>query len=71
MPHGTGGFGIGLGPGFDDVRFGLGRAVWPFSTVGDIATTTNVGSSNAGGFFPGEYFAWPDLSITKPVRALK
>ncbi|KAL0890418.1 hypothetical protein Bca101_014401 [Brassica carinata] len=28
-------------------------------------------SSNAGGFVPGEYFAWPDLSITTPVSSLK
>ncbi|KAL1214385.1 Dof zinc finger protein DOF3.4 [Cardamine amara subsp. amara] len=41
---GLGGFGIGLGSGFDDVSFGLGRAMWPFSTVGDAATT-NVGSN--------------------------
>ncbi|KAJ0248850.1 hypothetical protein HA466_0158940 [Hirschfeldia incana] len=27
--------------------------------------------SNAGGFVPGEYFAWPDLSITAPVSSLK
>ena len=83
--HGSGSvLGIGLGSGYDDVSFGLGRAVWPFSTVGD-AGTTNVGSNgghqgvvtipatwqfegletnNAGGFVSGEYFAWPDLSIT-------
>ncbi|ESQ45485.1 hypothetical protein EUTSA_v10010640mg [Eutrema salsugineum] len=45
---GLGGFGIGLGSGFDDVSFGLGRAVWPFSTVGD-APTTNVGAGSNGG----------------------
>ncbi|CAH8268133.1 unnamed protein product [Arabidopsis lyrata] len=87
---GLGGFGIGLGSGFDDVSFGLARAMWPFSTVGDAATT-NVGSngghhsvpipatwqfegleSNAGGgFVSGEYFAWPDLSITTPGNSLK
>ncbi|CAA7019433.1 unnamed protein product [Microthlaspi erraticum] len=88
---GLGGFGIGLGSGFDDVSFGLGRAVWPFSTVCD-ASTTNVGSngghhhpvpipatwqfeglesSNAGGFVSGEYFAWPELSITTPGNPLK
>ncbi|KAF2533474.1 hypothetical protein F2Q70_00032545 [Brassica cretica] len=88
--HGTGGFGSGLGSGYDDVSFGLGRAAWPFSTVGDAATTNAVSnggphavqipstwqfegleSSNAGGFVPGEYFAWPDLSITTPVSSLK
>ncbi|KAF8081268.1 hypothetical protein N665_0896s0007 [Sinapis alba] len=78
------GSGSGLGSGYDDVTFGLGRAVWPFSTVCD-AGATNVGSNgghrgvvtipatwqfeglesnNAGGFVSGEYFAWPDLSIT-------
>ncbi|KAF3570658.1 hypothetical protein F2Q69_00061474 [Brassica cretica] len=75
--HGTGSvIGIGLGSSFDDVSFGLGRAVWPFSTVGDSATTNVPGvavpytwqfegleSSNAV-----EYFAWPDLSITTPGR---
>ncbi|KAF8088919.1 hypothetical protein N665_0527s0037 [Sinapis alba] len=89
--HGTGGFGSGLGSGFDDVSFGLGRAAWPFTTVCDAATTTNVVSngghhavpmpatwqfeglenSNASGFVPSEYFAWPDLSITTPVSSLR
>ncbi|CAN6976782.1 unnamed protein product [Brassica rapa subsp. trilocularis] len=67
------------GSSFDDVSFGLGRAVWPFPTVGDSATTNVPGvavpytwqfegleSSNAG-----EYFAWPDLSITTPGNSLK
>ncbi|KAJ4900255.1 Dof zinc finger protein DOF3.4 [Raphanus sativus] len=90
--HGPGGFGSGLGSGFDDVSFGLGRAAWPFSTVmGEASAATNVASNgghhavqmpatwqfeglesgNAGGFVPGEYFAWPDLSITTPVSSLK
>ncbi|CAH8321106.1 unnamed protein product [Eruca vesicaria subsp. sativa] len=87
---GIGGFGIGLGSGFDDVSFGMGRAVWPFSSVGGgSATTTNVGSSNGGHNHAvvtipstwqfeglessngGEYFAWPDLSITTPGNSLK
>lgn len=87
---GLGGFGIGLGSSFDDVSFGLGRAMWPFSSVGDAATT-NVGSNGghhavpipatwqfeglesnvSGGFVSGEYFAWPDLSITTPGNSLK
>ncbi|KAL0847638.1 hypothetical protein Bca101_020884 [Brassica carinata] len=84
---GIGGFGIGLGSSFDDVSFGLGRAVWPFSTVGDSSATTNVGS-NGGGHHAvampytwqfeglessnaGEYFGWPDLSITTPGNSLK
>ncbi|CAN8254799.1 unnamed protein product [Cochlearia groenlandica] len=98
--HGSGsviglnGFGIGLGSGFDDVSFGYGRAVWPFSSVGDSATA-NVVSNNgghhhhavstpttwqfeglessnaAGGFVSGEYFAWPDLSITTSGNLFK
>ncbi|KAG2311659.1 hypothetical protein Bca4012_026113 [Brassica carinata] len=36
--------GIGVGSGYDDVSFGLGRTVWPFSTVCD-AGTANVGSN--------------------------
>ncbi|KAJ0253682.1 Dof zinc finger protein [Hirschfeldia incana] len=82
---GIGGFGIGLGSGFDDVSFGLGRAVWQFSTAGDsAATTTNVGGHHGVAEVPstwqfeglessnaGEYFAWPDLSITTPGNSLK
>ncbi|KAF8098455.1 hypothetical protein N665_0266s0023 [Sinapis alba] len=82
---GIGGFGIGLGSSFDDVSFGLGRAVWPFSSVGDSGTT-NVGSNGGhhGVAIPstwqfeglessnaGEYFGWPDLSITTPGNSLK
>ncbi|KAJ4890236.1 Dof zinc finger protein DOF3.4 [Raphanus sativus] len=77
---GIGGFGIGHGSGFDDVSFGLGRAVWPFS--GDSAAA-NVGSNGVAAVpstwqfeglessNAGEYFAWPDLSITTPGNPLK
>ncbi|XP_008241862.2 PREDICTED: dof zinc finger protein DOF3.4 [Prunus mume] len=30
-----GGFGLGLANGFEEMGFGLGRAVWPFPGVGD------------------------------------
>ncbi|CAH8305780.1 unnamed protein product [Eruca vesicaria subsp. sativa] len=68
----------GSGSGYDDISFGLGRAVWPFSTnVGSNGGGHHHGvtipatwqfegleSNNAaGGVFSGEYFAWPDLSI--------
>ncbi|KAJ0231462.1 Dof zinc finger protein [Hirschfeldia incana] len=77
--HGSGSvIGIGIGSGCDDVSFGLGSAVWPFSTnVGSNGGHQGVvtlpatwqfegleSNNNAGGFVSGEYFALPDLSIT-------
>ncbi|XP_010548822.1 PREDICTED: dof zinc finger protein DOF3.4 [Tarenaya hassleriana] len=79
-------FGLGLGSGFDDVAFGLGRAVWQFSTVGDA--TAGVGSNggpapsmpatwhleslhNNIGFIAGECFAWPDLAISTTGNTFK
>ncbi|KAK2981025.1 hypothetical protein RJ640_012184 [Escallonia rubra] len=78
-----GGFGLGVGHGFEDLGFGLGRAVWPFPGVGDGgATATNGGGgtmigntwqleSGEGGFVGGDCFSFPDLAISTPGAAMK
>lgn len=66
-----GGFGLGLGTGLDDVGFGLGRAVWPFSaptgsgtaSVSEHAWQLENGESGFGG---GDCFSLPDLAISTP-----
>ena len=42
-----GGFGLGLGAGFDDLSFGLGRGIWPFPGVGESGA--GVVGGNGGG----------------------
>lgn len=78
-----GGFGMGIGPGFEDVGFGLGRTIWPFSSVGDGAGGVGGGSVNGnawplesgegGGFVGGggDCFSLPDLAISTPGNAMK
>ncbi|OMO56774.1 Zinc finger, Dof-type [Corchorus capsularis] len=82
-----GGFGLGIGPGLEDVGFGLGRGMWPFSGMGDGAAAT-VGGGHGGaatgmgnswqfesgetGFVGGgDCFSWPDLAISTPGNGLK
>ncbi|GAV86961.1 zf-Dof domain-containing protein, partial [Cephalotus follicularis] len=80
----VGGFGLGLGSGFEDVSFGLGRGggVWPFPGVGDGGVGGNAGNhagmgntwqfeSGEAGFVGGDCFAWPDLAISTPGNGLK
>ncbi|GLT75256.1 hypothetical protein SLA2020_469920 [Shorea laevis] len=79
-----GGFGLGLGSGFEDVNFGLGRGVWPFAGVAEGAP--GVGSNGAPaagmgntwqfengetGFVGGDCFSWPDLAISTPGNGVK
>ncbi|KAJ7944379.1 Dof zinc finger protein like [Quillaja saponaria] len=78
-----GGFGIGIGPGFDDMGFGLGRGVWPFPGVVDGGTTVSgsvmtpgMGNtwqleSGEGGFVGADCFSWPDLAISTSGNCLK
>ena len=79
-----GGFGLGIGPGPEDVCFGLGRGMWPFSGMGDGATAvggnggTAIGMGNTWqfeggepGFVGGDCFSWPDLAISTPGNGLK
>ncbi|KAK4416250.1 Dof zinc finger protein DOF3.4 [Sesamum alatum] len=78
-----GGFGLGIGPGLDDVGFGLGRGVWPFQGVVENGpTSVNVGGSTMaghtwqlenenGGFVGGDCFALPDLAISTPGSFMK
>ncbi|OAY35364.1 dof zinc finger protein DOF3.4 [Manihot esculenta] len=79
-----GGFGVGLGTGFEDMGFGLGRGVWPFPSVGDGGSVVG-GHGGAGGgigntwqfesgdngFVGGDCFSWPDLAISTPGNGLK
>ncbi|KAI3462782.1 hypothetical protein Pfo_019445 [Paulownia fortunei] len=81
--QGTGLLAMG-GFGLDDVGFGLGRAVWPFSGVVDGGPTSgHGGGSSVGGHTwqlengesgfvgGGECFALPDLAISTPGSVLK
>ncbi|KAL7101265.1 hypothetical protein ACP275_08G044500 [Erythranthe tilingii] len=64
-----GGFGIGIGPGLDDVGFGLGRTVWSFPGVaegGPASGNTWQMESGEAGFVGGDSFTWPDLAISTP-----
>ncbi|XP_024030946.1 LOW QUALITY PROTEIN: dof zinc finger protein DOF3.4 [Morus notabilis] len=48
-----GGFGLGIGTGFEDLSFGLGRGIWPFSGVGDGGGGgVGVGGNGGGGVGP-------------------
>ncbi|XVF59508.1 hypothetical protein PTKIN_Ptkin07bG0281500 [Pterospermum kingtungense] len=42
------GFGLGIAPALEDVGFGLGRGMWPFSGMGD-GGAASVGGGNGGG----------------------
>ncbi|GMH24094.1 hypothetical protein Nepgr_025937 [Nepenthes gracilis] len=54
-----GGFGLGLGTGFDDVGFGHGRGIWPFPEVGYLSTGVgSVGGSGVGCESNGNGTAW-------------
>ncbi|KAK7263070.1 hypothetical protein RJT34_30654 [Clitoria ternatea] len=78
-----GGFGLGLGHGFDDMGFGIGRSGWAFPGMVDGA---NIGGGNIagsgvgntwqleggeGGFVSGDCFSWPGLAISTPGNGLK
>lgn len=48
-----GGFGLGIGTGFEDLSFGLGRGIWPFSGLGDGGGGgVGVGGNGGGGVGP-------------------
>ncbi|XP_073147268.1 dof zinc finger protein DOF3.4-like [Henckelia pumila] len=72
-----GGFGLGLGAGLDDVGFGLGRAVWPFSAPAGGGGTASVSEhtwqleNGEGGFGGGDCFSLPELAISTPGSVLK
>lgn len=80
-----GGFGLGLGSGFEDMGCGLGRGVWPFPSVGDVGAGDGGGhggmsggmgntwqfESGDNGFVGGDCFSWPDLAISTPGNGLK
>ena len=77
-----GGFGLGLGPGLEDVGFGTGRVGWPFpgmadgGSIGGGVSGSGVGNtwqfeSGEGGFVGGDCFPWPGLAISTPGNGLK
>ncbi|XWS33680.1 hypothetical protein CRYUN_Cryun22dG0103600 [Craigia yunnanensis] len=78
-----GGFGLGIAPALEDVRFGLGRGMWPFSGMRDGAAAVggNAGAASGmgntqfeggeSGFVGGDCFSWPDLAISTPGNGLK
>lgn len=74
-----GGFGLGIGHGYEDVGFGLGRTVWPFPGVGDGGVTGGgslIGNTwqlegGESGFASGDCFSLPDLAISTPGNAMK
>ncbi|XP_057969833.1 dof zinc finger protein DOF3.4 [Malania oleifera] len=45
----VGGFGVGLGPGFEDMGFGMGRVGWPFQGIGDGVAGSCDGAGLGGG----------------------
>ncbi|KAJ4967290.1 hypothetical protein NE237_019139 [Protea cynaroides] len=78
-----GSFGLGMSSGFDDLGFGLGRGVWPFTDVGEVGSIGGGGSSGGGSgstwqlgsaepaFADGDCFSWPELAISTPGQGLK
>ncbi|MED6120601.1 hypothetical protein PIB30_022259 [Stylosanthes scabra] len=81
-----GGFGLGLGPGLEDVGFGMGmgRAGWAFpgmvadgGSIGGSVGGSGVGHTwqfeggDQGGFVAGDCFPWPGLAISTPGNGLK
>ncbi|KAF7809786.1 dof zinc finger protein DOF3.4 [Senna tora] len=74
-----GGFGLGLGHGFEEMGFGGGRAGWAFPGMvdgsnigGGVGGASGVGNSwqlenGDGGFVGGgDCFSWPGLAISTP-----
>lgn len=82
-----GGFGLGIAPVLEDVGFGLGRGMWPFSGMADGAAPVGAHGGGGGGatgmgntwqfeggetgFVGGDCFSWPDLAISTPGNGLK
>ncbi|KAG4941404.1 hypothetical protein JHK84_045533 [Glycine max] len=76
-----GGFGLGLGHGFDDMGFGIGRSGWAFpgmvdnGNIGGAIASSGVNTwqleSGEGGFVGGDCFSWPGLAISTPGNGLK
>ncbi|XP_027347751.1 dof zinc finger protein DOF3.4 [Abrus precatorius] len=77
-----GGFGLGLGHGFEDMGFGIGRSGWGFpgmvegNNIGGAVAASGVGNTwqlegGEGGFVGGDCFSWPGLAISTPGNGLK
>ncbi|XP_057420824.1 dof zinc finger protein DOF3.4-like [Lotus japonicus] len=80
-----GGFGLGLGHGFEDMGFGIGRAGWAYPGMvdgahiggGGVVSAPGIGNSwqleggGDGGFVGGDCFSWPGLAISTPGNGLK
>ncbi|XP_068655286.1 dof zinc finger protein DOF3.4-like [Aristolochia californica] len=73
---GRGGYGLGLGPGLEDLGFGLGRGTWSTPEMvetGGVNTWQMSSGGDSGGAFGegGDCFAWPDLAISAPGKGLQ
>ncbi|RYQ80502.1 hypothetical protein Ahy_Scaffold1g106872 isoform A [Arachis hypogaea] len=71
-----GGFGLGLGPGLEDVGFGMGVVADGGSIGGGVAGsgvghTWQFEGGDQGGFVSGDCFPWPGLAISTPGNGLK
>ncbi|TKY55758.1 Dof zinc finger protein DOF3.4 [Spatholobus suberectus] len=77
-----GGFGLGLGHGFEDMGFGIGRSGWAFpgivdsGNIGGAVAGSGVGNAwqldgGEGGFVSGDCFSWPGLAISTPGNGVK
>ncbi|KAF3438885.1 hypothetical protein FNV43_RR17160 [Rhamnella rubrinervis] len=76
-----GGFGLGLGTGFEDMNFGIGRGIWPFPGAADGGASNGGGGGGIGGSWQfengdgglvgGDFCSWPDLAISTPGNGLK
>ncbi|KAG6595058.1 Dof zinc finger protein DOF3.4, partial [Cucurbita argyrosperma subsp. argyrosperma] len=79
-----GGFGLGLGSGFEDVGYGAAssRVAWPFLGLGDgstgvgghggAANTWQFENGDAAGFVgAADCLSWPELAISTPGNGLK
>lgn len=74
--NGLGGFvGLGVGPGFEDMGFGLRRPAWPFVDGGAMGANTWQLQSGENGYMSGgaggECFTLPELAISTPGSYLK
>ncbi|KAG5050985.1 hypothetical protein AAZX31_02G059700 [Glycine max] len=73
--------GFGLGHGYDDMGFGIGRSGWAFpgmvdgGNIGGAVASSGLNTwqleSGEGGFVSGDCFAWPGLAISTPGNGLK
>ncbi|CAH9124593.1 unnamed protein product [Cuscuta epithymum] len=77
--HGPGGLlglgGFGVGPGMEEVGYGIGRAMWPFPGVAEGGAAAVLGGGTwqqlGGGEIGGDTFGFPDLAISAQGNVMK